>query len=51
MPIGMWAIMTAGGVYCAMDPTDMGNRLYQLIKQIRATNVLVHAATQSLLDG
>jgi hypothetical protein len=51
MPIGLWAIMTAGGAYCAMDPNDMSSRFYQLISQMRVKNVLVHAATESFIHG
>ncbi len=51
MPIGLWAIMSAGAAYCAIDASDIGNQLYQLINQMRVTNILMHAATEPLLNG
>lgn len=50
MPIGLWAIMSAGGAYCAINPNDMCNQFYELINQMRVTKVLTHATTQSLIE-
>ena len=46
LPIGYFAILTTGGVYCAFNPTDSSSSTDQIIEQTgQAQYVLVHEAT------
>ena len=46
LPIGYFAILAAGGLYCALDPADSSSRIDQLIEQTESGRyVIVHEAT------
>ena len=46
LPIGYFGILTAGGLYCALDPMESTNRIDQLIDQAgRTRSVILHKAT------
>ena len=46
LPIGYFGILTAGGLYCSLDPMESANRIDQLIDQTgRARCAILHKAT------
>ena len=46
MICGLLAILCAGGVYCAISPTEPANRVARLLEQIQGQYVLVHRKTR-----
>ena len=51
MACGLLGIMCAGGVYCALNPTEPSERLVSIIKQIKGQYVIVHKATRNQFPG